>query len=357
MTWQGIEGHDDVVTSFQRALARGRLASTFLFLGPEGIGKRSFAIKLAQALLCPQSPLADLRPCGSCPSCAQVQAGTHPDLHLVTRPPEKNVIPVDVFIGQREKRGQEGLCHDISLKPLMGGRRVAILDDADYLAVEGANALLKTLEEPPPNSVLILIGTSGEKQLPTIRSRCQNVFFQPLNEAVLARLLVQQGIVDDQAGAQRLAPHAGGSLTAARELANKELWEFRARLLSSLARQPMESVALSAETAAFVDAAGKEAPPRRARARQVIAFAEDFYCQLHRSLSGISPIGDDQLRRSVDTARQYWRGGAEAAADCSERCLDALEHIDRNANLINVLTCWLDNLKVIAFSGPMAGAT
>ncbi len=72
---------------------------------------------------------------------------------------------------------REGLCHDIALKPFMGGRKVAIIDDADDLNEEGANCLLKTLEEPPPHSVLILIGTSAERQLPTIRSRARRFVF------------------------------------------------------------------------------------------------------------------------------------------------------------------------------------
>ena len=78
---------------------------------------------------------------------------------------------------------REGLCHDIALKPFRGGRKIAIIDDADYLNQEGANCLLKTLEEPPEKSVIILIGTSQQRQLPTIRSRCQIVRFAPLSTA------------------------------------------------------------------------------------------------------------------------------------------------------------------------------
>src|SRR4051812_19527580 len=86
MTWHGIREHDSVVEQFRRALARGRLASTFLFVGPEGVGKRAFALKLAQAMLCERVPEEWLDPCEVCPACVQVMAGTHPDLELVAKP-------------------------------------------------------------------------------------------------------------------------------------------------------------------------------------------------------------------------------------------------------------------------------
>ena len=121
--------------------------------------------------------------------------GTHPDVHLLARPADKAFIPVELFIGDKEHRMREGLCYDISLKPYSGRRKVAIIDDADYFNKEGANCLLKTLEEPPPKSVLILIGTSEQRQLPTIRSRCQVVRFRPLAESDVAEILVEQGLV------------------------------------------------------------------------------------------------------------------------------------------------------------------
>ena len=117
-----------------------------------------------------------------------MSAGTHPDLEIVSKPADKRDIPLAAFIGEDDRRMKEGLCHRIGLKPFMGGRKVAIIDDADFLNPEGANALLKTLEEPPPRSVLILIGTTADKQLPTIRSRSQIIRFRPLPEDSVARL-------------------------------------------------------------------------------------------------------------------------------------------------------------------------
>src|SRR5205085_1532092 len=170
-------------------------------------------------------------------------------------------------------------------------RRVAIIDDADTLDGEAANCLLKLLEEPPSRSVLILIGTSAEMQLPTIRSRCQIVRFSPLSGETIAELLLQHGFVTDSAQAERLAHYSEGSLARAAELADPALWDFRRKLLEGLSAPMVNSVRLAQETTTFVDEAGSEAPPRRARARQVIGFAAEFYRQLARALSG-APLTD-----------------------------------------------------------------
>ena len=149
MAWHGILGHDDVAARFRLGLERGRLASSFLFVGPPGIGKRRFAFGLSQVLLCGVRPEAAMDPCGTCPSCVQVRSLTHPDLEYVRKPDDKAFLPLELLIGDKEHRGRAGLCHRLALKPFMGGRKVAIIDDADFLNPEGANSLLKTLEEPP----------------------------------------------------------------------------------------------------------------------------------------------------------------------------------------------------------------
>jgi DNA polymerase III subunit delta' len=346
MSWQGIEGHDDVVEQFRRSLERGRLASTFLFIGPAGIGKRTFAMKLAQTLLCERRPVEQLDPCGTCTGCVQVLAATHPDLLLVSKPADKSVLPVELFIGTRERRMQEGLCHDIRLKPFMGGRRVAVIDDADALNEESANCLLKTLEEPPPRSVMILIGTSADRQLPTIRSRSQIIRFRPLPPETVAQLLLAEQHVPDLAAAQRLAEHSEGSLARALELADPDLWTFRGQLLTQLSRTPLD-LSWAKTAVAFVEAAGKEASTRRARARQVIGFAAEFHRQLSRSLAGLPGGGDAELEQAVARLVPAWQGDESTAADAVDRSLEAMTQLDRNAHQAALLECWWDELGQI----------
>lgn len=345
MSWQGIEGHDVVVAQFRQRLARDRLASTFLFVGPAGIGKRTFALKLAQALLCRQGESELLEPCGECASCVQVVAGTHPDVLHVRKPDDKNEIPIALLIGSKERRMQEGLCHDLWLKPTPGGRRIAILDDADHLNEEGANALLKTLEEPPPRAVLILVGTSVDRQLPTIRSRSQIVRFQPLPAEIIAGLLITKGLVADSTEAQRLAEHADGSLTLALELTDHELWTFRGQLLGQLRETPIDGVQLGRMVTTFVESAGKDAIVRRARARQVLRFAAEFFRQLARTLVGAPLETDRDLRSSAESAAAGWPGDAQSAAECVGRTLEAISQIDRYVNQGALLDCWADEVS------------
>jgi DNA polymerase-3 subunit delta' len=349
MSWHGIHGHDEVVERFRRALGRGRLASSFLFVGPEGVGKRSFALKLAQVLLCGTRPEAAMDPCGQCPACAQVAAQTHPDLELVAKPKDRSFLPLELFIGDKGHRMRRGLCRNLSLKPFMGGRKVAVVDDADFLNAEGANSLLKTLEEPPPRSVLILIGTSPAKQLPTIRSRCQLVRFGPLSPELVSRLLVRAGLTDDEA--RRLADYSEGSLQRAIDLVDPELWRFRGELYERLAAPILESVPLARILLAFVDQAGREAAARRRRMKQVIRFAVEFYRHLLHSLSGADQTVDATLQRAVDKAVLGWTDEQSAAATCLDRCLEASEQVDRNANPATLLGCWIDDLAKAAAMG------
>jgi DNA polymerase-3 subunit delta' len=350
MVWQGIVGHDQVVERFRRALRRGRLATSFLFVGPEGVGRRTFALKLAQSLLCQDHPEAALDPCGRCTACVQVEARTHPDLSIVCRPPDRAVIPLRLLIGEDEHRMHEGLCHDLSLKPFMGRRKVAIIDDADHLNPEGANCLLKTLEEPPPRSVLILIGTSSARQLPTIRSRCQLVRFQPLPPELIAQLLAATGLVADEAQARRLAQQSGGSLHRAMELADSDLWAFRDRLLQALAAPVLDSTGLAAELVSLVDSAGKEAAARRNRLRRVFGLAAEHFRELLRGLVARDDTnvgaGDEPDRDSASR-----RIEVERTAACLERCLDALEQLDRNANQSTLIECWTNDLAIIKAEG------
>ncbi|HUE69769.1 MAG TPA: DNA polymerase III subunit [Pirellulaceae bacterium] len=328
--WHSICGHDRVVEQFRTALSRGRLASTFLFVGPPGVGKRRFALKLAQGLLCDTRPEAALDPCGKCPACQQVEAGTHPDVHVVQPPADASNLPLELFIGDKEHRMRAGLCYELSLKPFSGKRRVGIIDDADLLALgsrESANSLLKTLEEPPPHSVLILIGTSQQRQLPTIRSRCQIVRFEPLSEAEVAELLLSQDLCSDPALAQEAARLSGGSLTRAAMWCDEAVIGFRQELIEHLSRSELDQLPLAKLVQQFVDAAGKEAPAKRARMREAAQMATEFY------------------RAKMQAAAE--RGGdAEPAAHCQELCLDALSHVDANVNLTTLIEWLVDELAM-----------
>ena len=351
--WQGICGHDEVVEQFRRAIARGRLASTFLFVGPAGVGKRLFAYKLAQALLCERRSEELLDPCGACPSCLQVAAGSHPDIDSVSRPADKAFIPLEALIGDKEHRMRAGVCYNISLKPYSGRRKFAILDDADYLNKEGANCLLKTLEEPPPKSVLILIGTSEQRQLPTIRSRCQIIRFQPLAAADVAALLLEQGHCQNGEIASRAAQLSGGSLERALLWIDPRAAEFRSAFLEQLSQREFDLLAMAKQVSQFYEEAGKDAAAKRNRMKDIIGIAERFYRELLRTLATGEGSDDSQSEYIARTLR-WWPHGDEAAAACIDACIDTLSQVEGNANLATLSECWLDELGTITRSGKAA---
>ena len=162
-----IIGQTKAKAFLRRAMAGDRLAHGYLFAGPDGVGKKSMARALAAALLC-TAPL-DQRPCGHCGGCVKYQSGSHPD--LLTIVPDGAMVK----IGQVRE-----LKKSLSFPPFASGMRVVIVEDVQTMRREAGNSLLKILEEPPPDNILLLIASDAEPVLPTIVSRCQVIPFTPM---------------------------------------------------------------------------------------------------------------------------------------------------------------------------------
>ena len=187
MPFHTIIGHRSTIRSLQTATARQRLAHAYLFHGENTIGKRTTAHAFAQALLCERtSPETDLDSCGVCRSCHQIDVRTHPDYFVIEPDPELATPQIKI----EQIRGIE---QQIMYRPLVGDRKICMIDDADRLTIGAANALLKTLEEPPDHSLFLLI-TSRPASLPaTIRSRCQSLrFATPARTDVEAALILKR---------------------------------------------------------------------------------------------------------------------------------------------------------------------
>lgn len=205
MPFAEILGQDRAVSLLRRALSQGRLAQAYCFAGPPGVGKRTTARALAQAVNCLSATPAAGDACGTCIACRKIAAGLHPDVTEV-RPEEKTVITIDQIreVGARA-----------SLRAYEARTQVWVLDPADLMQEPAANAILKTLEEPAGASLFVLVTTAPSALLPTILSRCQAVRFDPLGERHLQEILTRHGRPPEEAAAA--AALAGGS--AARALA------------------------------------------------------------------------------------------------------------------------------------------
>ncbi len=217
MTFDSIIGHKRQIDILQRSLKNQRIAHAYLFEGPDGVGKRLVALALARALFCQTGT-----GCGDCPPCRKVDHNNHPDLHLLDA--EGTSIKIDQV---------RSLQQDLSLRPLEGKYKVCLIDGAEQLNPAAANALLKTLEEPQPNTVIILLTSQPEKLLPTIRSRCQRLPFHRLPKQRLAEILANR-LELEETEALILAALSEGSFQKALGK-NKGLYlERRGDLLRSL---------------------------------------------------------------------------------------------------------------------------
>ena len=192
-----IIGHHQILKQLYHAIASDRVAGAYLFVGVANVGKETVALNFAKSINCRTSGEGA---CGTCLSCRKADDGNHPDLQIIR--PSGAWIKIDQ-IRELQKR--------IIYRPLEGVRKVYILTEAERMNLEAANCLLKTLEEPPADSGLILLTTNLDALLPTIRSRCQIIPFHPLVVSELAGHLMERFDID-QSQALRVAATTGGAV-------------------------------------------------------------------------------------------------------------------------------------------------
>lgn len=187
------------------AMVASRVPHALLLVGPPSVGKRSLALDLAAALLC-TGALAGERPCRACRACRMVEHGNHPDVHLL----EPEGPGGQVGIGGKDgRRGVRDLVMELALLPVEGVARVAIIREAHRMNDDAQSALLKSLEEPPAGTTLILLADDEERLLPTVRSRCARIRLGTLASRDVEVLLAGRELADPPTAA-RLARLAGG---------------------------------------------------------------------------------------------------------------------------------------------------
>jgi DNA polymerase-3 subunit delta' len=241
MPFSEIIAQDRAIAPLRAALRRGALHHAYLLGGPPGTGKATTARLLAQAANCEGEGGGGDDPCGVCLPCRKIAKGIHPDVLVLSE--ERAMVKA----GRWEARGGRTPSKDIvvdqvrdvvdrrlALRRFEGRRRFVVIDPADAMNPQAQNALLKTLEEPPGDTTLVLVSSSPDGLLPTIRSRCLRVAFAPIPSAVIAARLEVSGRAPGEA--RLAAALAGGSLGRALELdpdalaARREAVEGAARL-------------------------------------------------------------------------------------------------------------------------------
>jgi DNA polymerase-3 subunit delta' len=202
MSFKTISCQDRVVKLFQSAIVNNRLAHSYIFAGQEGVGKTLFSKELAKAIFCQH---AGMDACDTCNHCQRIASDNFSDLFMIL--PEKNSRVIKI---EQLKYLQDVL----NVKPLESKYKMVIIQSADRMSEEASNCLLKTLEEPPPYAVIVLIVTSLELVRETVRSRCQIVRFSPLSTSVVKDILVNRLQLDNNQ-AEQLAFISNGSMERA----------------------------------------------------------------------------------------------------------------------------------------------
>lgn len=341
MSFRDITGHERPIAILKAAISHERLAHAYLFHGETGIGKYLTATRLAQALYCERlSDRSAPDSCGTCRACRQVAARTHPD-YLVIEPDRELATP-QIKIEQVRDLEQQFI-----YRPLMGERKVCVIDDADRLTSGAANALLKTLEEPPGYGLFILI-TSRPHALPiTIRSRCQSLrFTTPARTQIEAALILKRAIPPEEARFLAVVTEnrIGDALTS-------DLDDLRARQRDCL--EIVAPATLSSVTACLTMA---ESFAKADRGAEVLGWLSRWIRDLVLLLVG----GDRDQILHVDQLPQLTAYAAKADVSRLLNLFDELERTGRQAtrhlNLHMALETGLLRLReALGFSPPLAG--
>lgn len=219
----GLLGHEWAVNMLKQQLLHDSLRHAYLFSGPAGLGRRTLALRLAQAVNCP-NPIAPADPCGKCRTCLQIQSMQYPDLAVVQSEKEGGILSVEKIRAVRQS---------LVLKPYQGKYRVALFLRFQEANANAANALLKTLEEAPAHVILLLTVDTSEQLLPTIVSRCEVIRLHPLP---MERLESELKVRGAEAQTAKLLAHLSGGRPgeAFKLLADPTLLTFRNRRLDDL---------------------------------------------------------------------------------------------------------------------------
>jgi DNA polymerase-3 subunit delta' len=307
-------GHQPQKTLLARAITRGTPPPALLFAGPAGVGKFGLARAVAAVLNC-QSPVAAdglaIDACGACRSCDRIARGVHVDVFRV-EPDERQSIKIDVV---REVLARTGF------RPFEGRRRVVLIRDAEALEVPAQNALLKSLEEPPPATVFILTTAVPTLLLPTVLSRCVRLRFARLSEHDVAAVL-ERDFEHSAADARAAAALAGGSIERALALSSSDVEVLRQTALTLLGKAGAPAAA-RLQAASLV--AGKDRP------RDEVALVLRIAASLVRDVELLNAGGDARTlanpghAASLEPLRARYAGA---------RARDAFAVLDRGATAL-----------------------
>src|SRR5712691_1537691 len=329
----GITGHEHVIDLLRRALAAQRVGHAYLFTGPEHIGKTLLAQRFAQTLLCTDSPDPDIapqNPCNTCLACRKVIHGNHPDLHLIARAPDRQFILIEQV---------HALQSDSSRKTLEGRHSIFLIQGMHEMNIQAANCLLKTLEEPEPDVILLLTAPDPGLLLPTILSRVQQLPMQLLTTTQIATALEQRWGVESRKAVLIAALAAGRMGWAVQAAEDEGLLVERKEQLETLTRLLTASTVQRFEVAQRLSA---DAEKLHAILELWLLWWRDIVLATHNSLD---------LTVNVDMrdllAKQAAKLGSADAQRMVRAILHAMEALEQNVNARVALDVLMLDLPMI----------
>ncbi len=216
-TFYDIEEQDRAISILQKAYLNGSIAQAYLFDGISGIGKSLIARVFIKLINC-ENPLPSLNPCNKCNNCINIENGNFVDLIHIKPNSTKEIIKIDKIREIEEK---------IAYKAYQGKYKVVLIEDAEQMNISSSNALLKTLEEPPPNTIFILTASKISKLPDTILSRCQKILFSPLSKEIIYAKLKLEYTSLNESELKVVASIAQGSMTIAKEIIENNILKLR----------------------------------------------------------------------------------------------------------------------------------
>jgi DNA polymerase-3 subunit delta' len=311
-----VIGHERIIEVFRRSVRSGKTPHSYIFEGIPGCGRRKTALALIQALFC---PAIDDDSCGVCPSCRKVAGGNHADIHFVEPLPDKRDISIEQF---RE------IQRELALRPYEAPRKACLIEPAERMSINAANSLLKTLEEPPGNAIIILLTENADILLPTIRSRCQLIRFSSLSPENIRFLLEKSGI--EPAVAELLATLSEGSIARAGDIDNSTLADRREALVSNLAALDLGRIGTIFDTAE--ELAGN---------RDETLESLDLLLSITRDAVYLNAGSGDIVNKSILPALESFAAGCtlESSLQMLGDIMETRRAVQRNANNKLALEC------------------
>ncbi|CAN5683853.1 DNA polymerase III subunit delta' [soil metagenome] len=323
MPFRDITGHERILGLLARASVRGSLPPSLIFAGPEGVGKRMAAVALAQQVNClARLPMRDAAgetedACGVCSACRRIARATHPDVKFVA-PEESGSIKVDQI---------RDAISSAAYRPFEGRRRVTVIDSAEQMAGPSQDSLLKTLEEPPPASMFILVTSVAEMLSQTVRSRCQRLRFGRLAPGDVAAVLMKQHDYSEQ-DAHAAAAMSDGSPGRALEEGTQAFVEARDAAMNLLrAVATTDAPAARMQSALALPGAGRGTADRVALGQSLLALSS-----ILRDLGALMSQADERSLANADLKKSLQ--GLLRSYD-GDRVISAFAHVDRALNALD----------------------